>query len=136
MHIKFPAKMERLLQYLKLKMLPNTLFFRTMLLIFIPLIIVQVVSVVAFWHGNWERVGRKLSDNLSGNIAMAIELTTSNPDTLEEIQNLYQSNYGIKFDLITEDEQKLNIKTNTHYGKDYKLVTGLLENSLHNGCWS
>ena len=131
MHIRFPEKMERILQYVKLKTLPNTLFFRTMLLIFIPLIIVQVVSVVAFWHGNWERVGRKLSDNLSNNIAMAIDLTTNNPETLTEVQKFYESNYNIKFDLITSDEQKLNIKTNTHYGKDYKLVTGLLENSLH-----
>ena len=96
MHIKFPEKMERILQYIKLKTLPNTLFFRTMLLIFIPLIIVQVVSVVAFWHGNWERVGRKLSDNLSNNIAMAIELTTNNPETLTEIQEFYEDNYMLK----------------------------------------
>lgn len=36
------------MRYLKIKMLPRTLFFRTMLLIFIPLIVVQVVSIVAF----------------------------------------------------------------------------------------
>ena len=42
MHIKLPEKMDRVLQYLKLKIFPNTLFFRTMLMIFIPLILVQV----------------------------------------------------------------------------------------------
>jgi len=131
MHIKFPDKMEKSLQYLKLKIMPNTLFFRTMLLIFIPLILVQVVSVVAFWDGNWEKVGRRLSNNLSNNVAIAIELTQNNPNNLAEIQQLYAENYSIKFDLITEDEQILSIKTNTHYGKDYKLVTGLLEQSLH-----
>lgn len=55
MHIKLPEKMDRVLQYLKLKIFPNTLFFRTMLMIFIPLILVQVVSVIAFFNGNWER---------------------------------------------------------------------------------
>ena len=131
MHIKFPDKMERILQYLKLKMLPNTLFFRTMLLIFIPLILVQVVSVVAFWHGNWERVGRRLSNNLSNNIASAIELTTSNPNMLEDVQKLYAKNYGINFELITGKDQ-LDVKAKTRYGAEYKLVTSLLEESLHN----
>lgn len=44
MHIKLPEKAEEGLRYLRLKFLPKTLFFRTMLLIFIPLIVVQVVS--------------------------------------------------------------------------------------------
>ena len=130
MHIKFPSKMEKVLQYLKIKIMPNTLFFRTMLLIFIPLILVQVVSIVAFFHGNWERVGKRLSNNLSNNIAVAIELTKEHPDMIENIQKLYAQNYGIHLDLITGEEQ-LAVKNNTHYGKDYKIVTGLLEESLH-----
>ena len=36
MHIKFPETVDNTLRYLKLKLLPKTLFFRTMLLIFIP----------------------------------------------------------------------------------------------------
>ena len=130
MHINFPDKVERIIQYIKLKVFPNTLFFRTMLLIFIPLIFVQVVSVVAFINGNWERVGRRLSDNLTNNISVAIETTTNNPEMLNEIQKLYSKNYGIKMELITGEDQLL-VKTNTHYGKDYKIVTGFLESSLH-----
>lgn len=130
MHIKFPDKIDRVLQYIKLKIFPNTLFFRTMLLIFIPLILVQVVSVFAFINGNWEKVGRRLSDNLSNNIAVAIETTSQNQNLLAEVQKLYQENYGIKLELFTGDEQ-LAVKANTHYGKDYKIVTGFLEKSLH-----
>ena len=130
MHIKLPDKMDKVLQYIKLKIMPNTLFFRTMLLIFIPLILVQVVSVIAFWDGNWEKVGRRLSNNLSNNIAMAIELTRDNPETFADVQTLYKKNYSIDFDLITGEKQ-LAVKTNTHYGQEYKLVTGLLEKSLH-----
>lgn len=130
MHVKFPDKMERVLQYLKLKMLPNTLFFRTMLLIFIPLILVQVVSVVAFFNSNWDKVGKRLSDNLSNNISSAIEITSQNPEMFQEIQNLYKDIYGIDVELFTNEDQ-LAIKTNTHYGKDYKIVTGFLEKSLH-----
>lgn len=131
MHIKFPDKLDKTLQYLKLKIMPNTLFFRTMLLIFIPLILVQVVSVVAFWDGNWEKVGRRLSNNLANNVATAIELTTNDSQDLTKIQKLYDKNYNIKFDLITDEAKQLSIKSSTHYGEEYKLVTGLLEKSLH-----
>ena len=130
MHIKFSEKTDRFLQYLKLKLLPNKLFFRTMLLIFIPLILVQVVSIVAFFNGNWEKVGRRLSNNLTNNIVNAVELTTQHPEMLAEIQEIYNKNYGIEFEKITGDEQ-LAVKTGTHYGKNYKIVTGFLEQSLH-----
>jgi len=130
MHIKLPDKMDKVLQYIKLKIMPNTLFFRTMLLIFIPLILVQVVLVIAFWNGNWEKVGKRLSNNLSNNIAMAIQLTRDKPETFAEVKQLYAKTYSIDFDLITGEKQ-LTVKTNTHYGPEYKLVTGQLENSLH-----
>lgn len=130
MHINFPDKVEKVIQYIKLKVFPNTLFFRTMLLIFVPLILVQVVSVVAFFNGNWERVGKRLSDNLSNNVAVAIQTTTANPNMLSQIQQMYEANYGIKMELIT-GEEKLKVKTNTHYGKEYKIVTGFLESSIH-----
>ena len=44
MHLTFPKKIDNLLTYVRVKYMPKTLFFRTMLLIFIPLIVVQVVS--------------------------------------------------------------------------------------------
>jgi len=122
--------MEKVLQYLKIKMLPNTLFFRTMLLIFVPLILVQVVSIYAFFNGNWEKVGKRLSDNLSSNVAVAIEMTRDDPKMLPVIQELYQEEYSMKVELITGDEQ-LIVKNNAKYGNEYKIVTGFLENSLH-----
>ena len=131
MHITFPEKIDKTLQYIKLKIFPNTLFFRTMLLIFIPLILVQVVSIVAFFNGNWEKVGKRLSENLSNNIAIAIETTTNNPNMLGEIVDLYKQNYKIDVELVTK-ENELSVRTNTHYSNDYKIVTGFLETALHN----
>ncbi len=130
MHITFPDKIDRVLQYIKLKIFPNTLFFRTMLLIFIPLIMVQIVSIIAFFDGSWEKVGRRLSDNLSNNIAVAIETVETNPSMIKQIEQLYETNYKIKMELITKEDE-LSVKTNTHYGPDYKIVTGFLEKSLH-----
>ena len=82
MRLVFPEKVENALRYLKLKFLPKTLFFRTMLLIFIPLIVVQVVSIFVFFDSNWWRVGRQLSSNLTADMAYVIKMVENNPDEI------------------------------------------------------
>ena len=74
MHIRLPQKIEDKLNFWRRKLLPRTLFFRTMMLIFVPLIVVQIVSVVVFFDGSWSRMGRKLSDNLVDDIKVVLEL--------------------------------------------------------------
>ena len=72
--------------------MPRTLFFRTMMLIFIPLIVVQVVSVVVFFDGSWSRMGRKLSENLVDDIAVIIRLKEDGMP-LEDLQNLARQGF-------------------------------------------
>ena len=79
MRVKFPEKIDNTLRFLKYKLLPKTLFFRTMLLIFIPLIVVQVVSIVAFFDGSWGRVGRRLSNNLTSDMSFVMQLIENLP---------------------------------------------------------
>ncbi|WP_416830225.1 hypothetical protein, partial [Helicobacter ganmani] len=86
--MKFPEKVDNTLRYLKYKLLPKTLFFRTMLLIFIPLIVVQVVSIVAFFDGTWGRVGKRLSNNLTSDMAFVMQLIEQSPDKLQEIKKV------------------------------------------------
>lgn len=127
MHITFPKKIDNSLRYLKLKMLPKTLFFRTMLLIFIPLIIVQVVSIIAFYNGNWSKVGRRLSNNLSSNMAFVVQLSENYPEHFEQIQNLAHRLYELDvtyFDNGTKHTELTNVS------KHNQLVTGFFEESL------
>ncbi len=80
MHIRFPQKVERAMAAFKHKFLPRSLFFRTMLLIFVPLIVVQVVSIYAYFDGSWRRVGNKLSENLVSNMAFVIQMHDETAD--------------------------------------------------------
>lgn len=128
MHIRFPNKVESLLRYLKLKLLPKTLFFRTMLLIFIPLILVQVVSVVAYFSGSWGKVGRRLSENLSSNMAFVVQLSENNPSDFEYVQSLAKNLYDLDVAYF-ENETKHSIMNETL--RDNKIVTGFLEKALH-----
>lgn len=123
MHIVFPKKVEGTMRYLKLKLLPKTLFFRTMLLIFIPLIVVQVVSIIAYFNGSWGKVGRRLSDNLSSNMAFIVQLTEQNPDNFAEIQKLAKSVYQLDVEYFNNDlKHSERIKTS----RNYRLVTEFL----------
>lgn len=95
MHITFPRKINNFLALFKRKFMPKTLFFRTMLLIFIPLIVVQIVSIYAFFDGNWKRVGRKLSENLSSNMAFVISMHNDEND-FQKVKHLASSLYNLE----------------------------------------
>jgi two-component system osmolarity sensor histidine kinase EnvZ len=55
------------------RMLPATMFGRSLLLIVMPLIIVQVISAWAFYARHWETVLRRLSADVAGDIGVTIE---------------------------------------------------------------
>lgn len=127
MHLVFPSKIENILKYLRIKIMPKTLFFRTMLLIFIPLIVVQVVSIVAFFDGSWGRVGRRLSSNLTSNMAFTIELAEHAPEQIAEIQTLAEKQYDLNFKYYNNEEKHDVIRT---VRRNNKMITGFLEEAL------
>ncbi len=127
MHIMFPQKIENSLRFLRLKLLPKTLFFRTMLLIFIPLILVQVVSIIAFFDGNWSKVGRRLSDNLSNNMAFVVRLSEQNPQSFEQIQTLAQNVYALDVEYF-DNSEKIDVLSKA--SRKNKIMTGFFEDAL------
>lgn len=129
MHIKFPKTVDNTLRYLRLKFLPKTLFFRTMLLIFIPLIVVQVVSIVAFFNGNWSRMGKKLSDNLTSDMAMVIDYSQGNSKKVQAFDKLAEANWDLN---VTFYDNNTKHQFMTKASKHHKFITGFLEESLKN----
>ena len=127
MHIKLPTKVEETLKYLRLKFLPRTLFFRTMLLIFIPLITVQVVSVVVFFDGSWKRMGRRLSENLVSDMNAVMILVDKNPQNLPEIQKLAADNFEINF-VFHSNKTKYQVMRKASKGN--RMIIGYLEEAL------
>lgn len=127
MHIKLPEKAEEGLRYLRLKFLPKTLFFRTMLLIFIPLIVVQVVSVVMFFDGSWSRMGRRLSDNLTSDMSFIMEQVNRNPSRLKEMQALSAQKFGMEFEYYSNQDK---LKAISKVRKANRMIVGYLEESL------
>lgn len=127
MHLRLSPKTEEKLRYLRLKYLPRTLFFRTMLLIFVPLIVVQIVSVVMFFDGSWSRMGRRLSESLSDDMLFVVDLLQNDAKKLPELQKLTTDVFDMQFDYYN-NEQKHQVINKTH--KASKMVIGYLEESL------
>ena len=126
MHIKLPQKIEDKVRFWRRKLLPRTLFFRTMMLIFVPLIVVQVVSVVVFFDGSWSRMGRKLSENLVDDISVLIQLKEQGMPK-DELQRLARDNLQINFnfyDVKQSDKVKKKLseiidEINSAYNKNF-----------------
>ncbi len=127
MHIKLSPKVEEKLRYLRLKYLPRTLFFRTMLLIFVPLIVVQIVSVVMFFDGSWSRMGRRLSENLAADMQFVVDLAKDNVGRLSELKKITKDTFDIELEYYTNEEKHQAINK-AH--KASKMVVGYLEESL------
>ena len=128
MHLKFPEKVEDSLRYLRLKLLPKTLFFRTMLLIFIPLIVVQVVSIFVFIDGSWSRLGRRMSNSLASEIAVMVQLYDKNPQSLSKLKEMSKKYFDMDishYNLQEKSQVALNVS------KGNKMITDYLETALN-----
>lgn len=126
MRIRFPQKVDDEISTFKQKVMPRTLFFRTMLLVIVPLIVVQIVSIVAYFDSSWGKVGKRLSDNLTENVAFLIALNEQKITSLEHIQKLASDLYNIEVDYSEESKTENMIQD----VPSNKMVTGLFQKSL------
>ena len=126
MHLILPKGLNSALTAFKRKFLPRSLFFRTMLLIFVPLIVVQVVSVYAYWNSSWSKVGRRLSDNLVEDMAFIITIDDGTKN-FADIKAQAKAIYDIDVQFY-ENENKHDVwRKNKNNGR---FITGFLAEAL------
>src|SRR5580700_10746643 len=63
-----------------MRVLPRSLFGRTLLIVLIPLVLVQAVALQIFYGSHLDIVSRRLSSGVAGEIATTIELLRRLPD--------------------------------------------------------
>ncbi|HEY4469838.1 MAG TPA: ATP-binding protein [Stellaceae bacterium] len=61
------------------RLLPQTTFGRSLLLIVIPLVLVQMIAAWIFYDRHWETVSYRLSADVAGDIAMVIDAVDPTP---------------------------------------------------------
>ncbi|PPR18948.1 MAG: Osmolarity sensor protein EnvZ [Alphaproteobacteria bacterium MarineAlpha9_Bin7] len=63
--------------------MPGSFFGRSLLILLLPLLLLQVVSAFVFYNRHWEDVGRRLALGLGGEISILVEAIESYPDGVE-----------------------------------------------------
>ncbi len=61
------------------RFLPKSLLGRSLLIIVMPLVILQLVSAAIFYETHWDKVTLKLARGVAGDIAAVITLMRRNP---------------------------------------------------------
>lgn len=76
------------------RLLPQTMFGRSLLLIVMPLVLVQIVATWVFYARHWETVSRRLSADTAGDIGMVID-TMRYTDTAREVARYLENASGL-----------------------------------------
>ncbi len=83
------------------RLLPQSMFGRSLLLIVMPLVLVQIIAIWVFYARHWETVSRRLSSDVAGDIGMVIEAMRFADNNLELTRLLENASAltGIAFSL-------------------------------------
>ncbi len=111
-------------------LLPKSLLGRSLMIIVMPLVMLQVIAGLIFYESHWHKVSVTLSRGVAGDIASVIDLMRDNPDkkSHEWIFNLAASNMGM---LVTFGEgQNLPGTQQEYTGKMEKTLARALQEAL------
>ncbi|MCH9781078.1 MAG: HAMP domain-containing protein [Alphaproteobacteria bacterium] len=105
-----PSKTSRLLNVLRefLRFLkPRTLYVRSLLILILPLIFVQLVSTWVFFNNHWETVASTLTRGIVGELALVLDAFSSDPSGFDPLQVAYTEHLGIQLTFFPD--QIINI---------------------------
>ena len=83
--------------------LPKTLYGRSLMIIIMPLILLQIVSAWIFYDRHWDTVTWRLAAGVAGDIANAIEQIRRDPEQRDEILNSVQRNMELNMVLYPNE---------------------------------
>ena len=79
------------------QLLPHGLFGRSLLIIVMPLILLQLISATVFYERHWDNVARRLATVLAGDIGAVVDSfrETVDPDSRERVLTIAAVNMGL-----------------------------------------
>jgi two-component system, OmpR family, osmolarity sensor histidine kinase EnvZ len=84
------------------RLLPQSMFGRSLLLIVMPLVLVQIIAVWVFYARHWETVSRRLSLDVAGDIGLLIEAMKFADNELELTRLLENASALTNVDFVLE----------------------------------
>ena len=91
----------------KRRFLPVSFFGRSLLILLVPLLLLQVVSAFVFFSRHWEDVGRRLALGLGGDIAVLVEAIETYPVGPERDWIIDRARHNFEFTALWHEGEKL-----------------------------
>jgi len=69
---------------MKIRIRPKSLFGRSILLLVVPMVLLQLIAAFAFYQRHWDTISRRLSGGIAGEISAVLELYTTAPTPADQ----------------------------------------------------
>ena len=69
------------------RILPRSLFGRSLLILVTPVVLLQIVATYVFYVQHWDTMSKRLSAGVSGDIAMVIDVVSQEHDRAAQRAN-------------------------------------------------
>jgi len=114
------------------RLTPRTLFARSLLIVILPTILLQIVATYIFYERHWNNVARRLAQGVSGEIAGIISLTDRFPGEDAQSSILSIARTQMQLTITFEKEGRLSISAGQQgsYGFLERHMARALQQSL------
>ncbi len=107
------------------KIIPSTLIGRSIIIIFVPIIIIVLLTSFVFYQTSWSIISKRLTESVAADINVLVKLINS--DLIENAINIADQDFKMKINIIN-DKQLLSSKFNLNSG----ILSNRLNQSLSN----
>ncbi len=102
------------------KIIPSTLIGRSIIIIFVPIIIIVLLTSFVFYQTSWSIISKRLTESVAADINVLVKLIDS--DLTDNAFNIAKQDFKMKINIIS-DKQLLSSK--------FSLNSGILSNRLN-----
>ncbi len=102
------------------KIIPSTLIGRSIIIIFVPIIIIVLITSFVFYQTSWSIISKRLTESVAADINVLVKLIDS--DLTDNAINIANQDFKMKINIIN-DKQLLSSK--------FRLNSGILSNRLN-----
>ena len=102
------------------KIIPSTLIGRSIIIIFVPIIIIVLLTSFVFYQTSWSIISKRLTESVAADINVLVKLI--NGDLTDNAINIANQDFKMKINIIN-DKQLLSSK--------FSLNSGILSNRLN-----
>jgi len=102
------------------KIIPSTLIGRSIIIIFVPIIIIVILTSFVFYQTSWSIISKRLTESVAADINVLVKLINS--DLTDNAINIANQDFKMKINIIN-DKQLLS--------SNFSLNSGILSNRLN-----